>query len=98
MAGIVSISDLVLGSPVVGRDGGEVGVVNEVVQNPSFAPGSAGQFYFEADRGGVLGIGATHLYIPVEMVQSVSSEHGVMLSCTAQEANEKYGRRPDEGT
>ncbi len=88
---------LALGLSVMGSDGSKVGVVNEVMENPSYPPGSAGSFYFEVNQGGILGIGATHLFLPVEMVNSVSSEHGVLLLCTAEEAGEKYTRRPDAG-
>lgn len=97
MSGTISAGDLALGLPVTGSDGNKVGVVNEVIENPSMPPGSAGNFYFEVNQGGILGIGATHLYMPIEMVKSVSREHGVLLVCTAEEAGEKYGHRPDEG-
>ncbi len=97
MSGTISVGDLALGSPVTGSDGNKVGVVNEVIENPSMPPGSAGSFYFEVNQGGILGIGATHLYMPIEMVKSVGGEHGVTLRCTAEEASEKYTRRPDEG-
>jgi hypothetical protein len=96
MSGTISAGDLALGLSVTGSDGSKVGVVNEVIENPSMPPASAGSFYFEVNQGGILGIGATHLYIPVEVVQSVGGEHGVALDCTAEEARQKYKRRPDE--
>ena len=97
MSRTISVADLALGSPVTGSDGNKIGVVNEVIENPSMPPASAGSFYFEVNQGGILGIGATHLYIPVEAVQSAGGTHGVTLVCTAEEAGEEYTRRPDEG-
>jgi hypothetical protein len=78
---------------VQGSDGEKIGVVNKVVENPSVAAAAPGRFYFEVDRGGFLGVGATHLYIPVETV--TSTDDGVItLSCTANTASEKYKHEP----
>lgn len=90
-----SVGDLSLGTPVIGSDHQKIGVVNQVVNDPSAPPGSRGSFYFEVDRGGFLGIGSTHLYIPAEDVSSVDQNGDVRLTCTAEEAAQKYARRPE---
>jgi len=90
-----SVGDLTLGKPVLGSDGQKIGVVNEVVNDPSAGPGSRASFYFEVDRGGFLGIGSTHLYIPAEEVLSADRNGSVRLTCTAEEAAQKYAHTPE---
>src|SRR5579859_7326383 len=97
MSRTISVGDLSLGAPVYGSQGKQIGEVNQVVENPSAQPGSAGSFYFEVDQGGFMGIGASHLYIPIDVVKSVDPKGGVVLTCTADEAGEKYARRPEDG-
>ena len=95
MSGTFSAGDLGLGKTVTGSDGKKVGIVNEVVEDPSASPDSSARFYFEVNCGGFLGIGASHLYIPVEAVASAHRGQDVVLLDTAQEAGEKYTHRPD---
>jgi hypothetical protein len=57
MSGTFSVSDLDLDKTVTGSDGNKIGVVSEVVKDPSASPGSPASFYFEVDCGGFLGIG-----------------------------------------
>ena len=94
MPGTVSVSDLALGAPVAGSDGESVGVINEVVEHPNVQMDSPASFYIEVVRGGVLGLGGEHLYIPVEAVTSIQADGTIMLSCTAREAAHHYAREP----
>lgn len=51
--------------------------------------------YFEVDRGGILGMGAKHLYIPVAAVRKVEASHNqITLACTARQAAERYQHQP----
>jgi hypothetical protein len=45
-------------------------------------------------QGGVLGIGATDLYIPLDAVQTVSPGKSVTLNCAGDACSEQYGRKP----
>lgn len=97
MAETISVGDLAMGKPVKGSDGKKVGVINEVIENPEASAGARGSFYFEVNRGGVLGIGASHLYIPVDAVADADHGGEVVLTCTSEEAERKYGQQPGKG-
>jgi hypothetical protein len=94
MSQTISVGDLALGTPVIGSDGKKIGVINEVEENPSAPHGSPGSFYFEVNSGGILGIGTTHLYVPVQAVADAHASDGVVLRCTAKEASERYQHQP----
>lgn len=49
--------------------------------------------YFKVSEGGVLGIGATDLYIPFSAISSVTSD-GVNLNCTKDQAEQQYQQKP----
>lgn len=94
MSETISVGDLALGTPVIGSDGKKIGVINEVEEEPSAPPGSSASFYFEVNSGGILGIGATHLYVPIQAVADAHASDGVVLRCTAKEASERYQHQP----
>jgi hypothetical protein len=51
--------------------------------------------YFRLDEGGVLGIGAKHLYIPFDAIARVDmNEARLWLSCTKDEAAQRYASKP----
>jgi hypothetical protein len=94
MSGTIGVSDLGMGKTVKGSDGAKVGVINEVVETPSASPDSPASYYFEVDRGGFLGIGSSHLYIPINVVADAQGKDDVILTCTAEEAGQKYQQQP----
>jgi hypothetical protein len=49
--------------------------------------------YFKVSEGGILGIGATDLYIPFSAVSSVT-DNQINLNCTKDEANQQYQQKP----
>lgn len=93
MSETISVGDLALGKQVTGSDGKKVGVINEVIENPAASADTRASFYFVVNRGGLLGIGASHLYIPVDPVADAQQGGEVVLTCTSEEANQKYGRQ-----
>ncbi|MBV9280047.1 MAG: hypothetical protein JOZ41_08205 [Chloroflexi bacterium] len=50
-----------------------------------------GAEYFEVDHGGFLGIGAKALYVPFSAVQEVVPGDRVVLSCTREECESRFG-------
>lgn len=94
MDGTFSVGNLALGKPVVGSDGESIGVVNELVENPSAPPGSAGSFYMKVSTGKVFGLGGTELYVPVTAVAQAPHDEPVVLICTAEEARERFREKP----
>lgn len=50
--------------------------------------------FFSIDRGGILGVGATHLYVPFKAVHSVGPGGSITLGCTAQECGDTYSEQP----
>lgn len=61
---------------------------------PAAGAPSAPTGYIEVSSGGVLGIGAKHLYVPFEAVQSVEPGDCATLDCTKSECESLYGTRP----
>lgn len=67
---------------------------------PAGSPSTAGPpvmttGYFKVDQGGILGIGAKHLYVPFDAVDDVVPEECVTLSCAKDECVARYGTKPD---
>lgn len=50
--------------------------------------------YLEVDHGGLLGIGATHLYIPFSAVQDIVPDDRVTLNVSAQQAEDMFKQKP----
>ncbi len=63
--------------------------VTTVAANPS-----ADRQYLKVKHGGVLGIGATDLYVPLSAVRQVSPEDTVTIDCTVETCQTMYGTKP----
>jgi hypothetical protein len=48
----------------------------------------------KVNEGGVLGIGATELYIPADGVQSISPDESVTLTCAKAQCETMYAQKP----
>lgn len=68
---------------------GDMGVTT-VTPNPSDQ-----KRYLKVDQGGILGIGATELYIPFDAVESVAPGECVTVNCTKDTCGDMYGNKPD---
>jgi hypothetical protein len=55
--------------------------------------GEAG--YIVVDRGGVLGLGTKHYYVPFDAVDDVAPGDCVTLKCTREECEPLFGQKPD---
>lgn len=83
----------------VGSGGGYGTGTSDTGTSTSYGTSSAGigtmtsTGYFKVGEGGVLGIGATDLYIPFSAVSSVTAE-GVNLNCTKDQAEGQYRQKP----
>lgn len=84
----ITPSDIGMGMDVHGSDGEKVGSVDEITASPS------GEGYITVIEGGILGIGGTHLWIPITAVERVEDGRHVTLSCTKSEASERYRNKP----
>ena len=57
--------------------------------------GSAGEnSMLKVNQGGVLGIGATELYIPFNAVQNIEPGDGVTINCTKDQCANLYAQKP----
>lgn len=54
----------------------------------------SGDQYFKVEQGGILGFGAKSLYIPFSAVQNVVAGDRVILNCTKDECDARYGSMP----
>lgn len=50
--------------------------------------------YFQVDQGGILGIGATQLYIPISAIADIDPGNALTLNCTKDEADAEYAEKP----
>lgn len=73
------------------------------VESPRYydrQPGSEWQatvssgMYFRLSEGGIVGIGATDLYIPYSAISKVFPDDRVILSVTKDEVNQSYAQKP----
>lgn len=89
------------GMDVYDSTGDKIGSVGDVYsvqaqsQTSSMGPDTSTGSMFEVDEGGVLGIGATKLYIPFSSVQTVNPGDSITLNCTKSQAEMQYGNKPD---
>ena len=51
--------------------------------------------YFQVDQGGVLGIGAKHLYVPFTAVEGTTPDECVTLDCSTDDCANRFSTRPD---
>ncbi len=52
------------------------------------------QRYLEVKHGGVLGIGAEELYVPLSAVQNIVPGDSVTINCTKDTCGDMYGTKP----
>jgi ribosomal 30S subunit maturation factor RimM len=48
----------------------------------------------KVSQGGVLGIGATELYVPFDAVQNIAPGDGVTVNCTKDQCGNLYAQKP----
>lgn len=82
-------------------DIGTVGTAYDQNTSPGYVPGGTsvgtmtGSGYLHVEQGGILGIGAKDLYIPMSVVQDIDPSNCVSLSITKQQADDNYQTKPD---
>lgn len=81
-----------MGMDVRGSDGEKLGTVGEIMAIPG------DEAFIMVDQGGVLGIGSKHLWIPLEEISQVTEGRHITLSCTKEEADRQYDRKPQTPT
>jgi hypothetical protein len=73
----------------------ETGTVADL-QTTTVTPDPSGdQTYLKVEHGGILGIGATDLYIPFSAVQTVVPGDNLTVNCTKDTCGDLYGDKPD---
>ncbi len=81
-------------------DIGAIGTAHDQNTSPGYIPGGTtpatvyGGGYLHVEQGGVLGIGAKDLYIPMTEVQDIDPGNCVSLSITKQQADVSYQTKP----
>jgi hypothetical protein len=88
--------DIREGMEVYSSDGEKIGSVSQVwtgVTDASTDIQSAG--YFKVDQGGILGLGAKHLYVPYSAVDDVVPGDCVTVNCTKDQCGDLYEQEPD---
>lgn len=84
------------GMEVLGTDGKKIGKVNHVwkgVTDSATDVMSSG--YFQVDQGGILGVGAKHLYVPFSAVEDTTPDECLTLSCSTDDCPDRFGNKPD---
>lgn len=82
-------------------DIGAVGTANDQNTSPGYVPGGTtaatvgGGGYLHVQQGGILGIGAKDLYIPMSEVQDIDPGNCISVSITKQQADDNYQTKPD---
>lgn len=51
--------------------------------------------YLKVDQGGILGIGATELYVPFSSVTDIVPGDRLTLDCTKDTCGDLYGKKPE---
>lgn len=95
-------SDIQDGMDVYDCDENKIGVIADVYPNlGSYGDEQAqvsvepGVEYFKVDQGGILGIGAKHLYIPFTAIETVNMNDGrLTINCTKQQADGMFDQKP----
>jgi hypothetical protein len=66
------------------------------LQMTTVTPDPSGQqTYLKVEQGGILGIGAKDLYIPLSAVETVVPGDNVTVNCTKDTCGDMYGTKPD---
>jgi hypothetical protein len=97
---VANLSDI-KGMDVFDPDGEKVGTVADVFAVPAFGhsnfdsdPAGEGRI-LKVERGGIMGIDATDLYIPVKDVQSVVPGQYLTINCSKDVCDNLYAKKPD---
>lgn len=97
---VTNLSDI-KGMHVFDPNGEKVGTVADVFAVPaighsSFDSDSSGEGrILKVERGGIMGIGATDLYIPVKVVQSMVPGKYLTINCSKDVCDDLYANKPD---
>ncbi|GAC1325990.1 MAG: hypothetical protein NVS2B16_08090 [Chloroflexota bacterium] len=84
------------GMEVFTSDGQKLGKVSHVwpvVDDASSGITSTG--YFQVDQGGILGLGAKHLYVPYSAIDDYVAGECVTISCAKSDCVHLYEQQPD---
>lgn len=88
------------GMEVFAADGEKVGEVKEIWadavprETATHTGAETAGHYFRVDHGGVLGIGATSMYVPFSAVCDAVSGDNLTIDCTCSECAEQYANKP----
>ena|SRR5947209_4729872 len=81
---------------VFSSDGEKIGKVSHVWPNVGdTASGITTGGYFQVDQGGILGLGAKHLYVPYSAVDDCVPGECVTLNCAKGECADLYQEQPE---
>ncbi len=98
---VTSADTVQKGMDVIDSTGDKIGSVGDIYtvqaqsQTSAISPVTSTGSIFEVNEGGVLGIGATKLYIPFSAVQTVDLGNSITLNCTRAQAEAQYTAKPD---
>jgi hypothetical protein len=84
-------------TPSIGATGGFGGSGTSAMGTSTAGTGTGTMTFtglFKISEGGILGIGATDLYIPFSAVSNINAD-GVYLNCTKDQAEQQYQQQPD---
>lgn len=84
------------GMEVFTSDGQKLGKVSHVwpmVEDTSSTTSSRG--YFQVDQGGMLGLGAKHLYVPYSEIDDHVPGECMTVACTKSECTQRFEQQPE---
>lgn len=76
----------------IGQDAGALGSAQGTDDAMTDVTGSGNGTYVQVDHGGLLGIGAQHLYIPLHDVET--SGDRLTVNCASDQCGDRYGEKP----
>ncbi len=103
---VTNLSDI-KGMDVFDPNGEKVGTIAAVFAVPAFSrnsppnpsvgtvPPTGEETILKLERGGMMGIGATDLYIPVKDVQTMVPGKNLTINCSKDVCDNLYANKPD---
>ena len=103
---VTNLSDI-KGMDVFDLNGDKVGAIAAVFAVPAFSqnsppnpsvgtvPPTGEETILKLERGGMMGIGATDLYIPVKDVQTMVPGKNLTINCSKDVCDNLYANKPD---
>jgi hypothetical protein len=103
---VTNLSDI-KGMDVFDLNGEKVGAIAAVFAVPAFSqnsppnpsvgtvPPTGEETILKLERGGMMGIGATDLYIPVKDVQTMVPGKNLTINCSKDVCDNLYANKPD---